>query len=444
MHRLVFERGEDRLPVGHRGMLASGHVELGALHRRHDLVVGSPRVVEDRGARRPARVGAAARHGLLLAVRIDAAGEQRLEAFVDAGAAQPPLQKRDDAERRQVSFIEHDGIAQRDRPREVHVRIDEIEQRARTPAVPAVPVHEGLARREGRDGDRHQATRRFRASAFRFFAATGPGTSLSFPLRALEAGAEARHEIDDLGLLGRLALLQPRRLAFQLALDDAHQVVPVFVGVFLRLPFRAEALDQLLRHLQLGGANVAGLRKAELAEVGELVGKAHHRQHQRIADDFERGKMLRVAEDDLGDADLSRVADRFADERVGTVRAFAGLQVVRRLEVALVHLVRIDEVQDVHRLRLLQCRGLEIVLGEDDELALLVFVALDQIFPADRLALRTDRRARSARAIRLWRAAGETSAGDHASRCSSSTGMFTSPKAIAPFHIARRHSIPRR
>ena len=80
------------------------------------------------------------------------------------------------------------------------------------------------------------------------------------------------------------------------------------------------------------------------------------------------------------------VADRFADERVGTVRAFAGLQVVRRLEVALVHLVWVDEVQDVHRLRLLQCRGLEIVLGEDDELALLVFVALDQIFPADRLA----------------------------------------------------------
>ena len=54
------------------------------------------------------------------------------------------------------------------------------------------------------------------------------------------------------------------------------------------------------------GANVAGLREAEVAEVGELVGKAHHRQHQRIVDGFDRGEMLRVAEDDLGDADLSR------------------------------------------------------------------------------------------------------------------------------------------
>ena len=133
VHRLVFERGEDRLPVGHRGMLASGEVELGPLHRRHDLVVGSPRELEDRGARRPARAGAAARHGLLLAVGIDAAGEQRLEAFVDAGAAQPALQKRDDAEGRQVSFIEHDGIAQRDRPREVHVR-DRSDRTARANA----------------------------------------------------------------------------------------------------------------------------------------------------------------------------------------------------------------------------------------------------------------------------------------------------------------------
>ena len=131
------------------------------------------------------------------------------------------------------------------------------------------------------------------------------------------------------------------------------------------------------------------------------------------------------------------VADRFADERIGAVGAFAGLQVVRRLEVALVHLVGIDEVEDVDRLRLLERGGLEVVLGEDDELALLVFVALDQIFPADRLPFATGRRARSA-------------PGDSSLACSSrnfgrwsrvalysSTGMFTSPNAIAPFHIAR-------
>jgi hypothetical protein len=40
--------------------------------------------------------------------------------------------------------------------------------------------------------------------------------------------------------------------------------------------------------------------------------------------------MLRVAQDDLRDADASRVADRLAQQRIGAVGALAGLQVVRR------------------------------------------------------------------------------------------------------------------
>jgi len=124
----------------------------------------------------------------------------------------------------------------------------------------------------------------------------------------------------------------------------------------------------------------------ELAKIRELVGEAHHRQHQRVADGLDRGEMLRVAQDDLGDADPTRVADGFAQERIGALGAFPGQQVIRRLEIAFIDLFRIDEVEDVDRLRLLDGGGLEVVLGEDDELVLGVLVALDEVFPGDGLA----------------------------------------------------------
>ena len=184
----------------------------------------------------------------------------------------------------------------------------------------------------------------------------------------------------------RLPLLQPRRLAFQLALDDAHQIVFVLVGVLVRLPLRAQAVDQLPRHAQFRRTNLALLRELEVVEIGQFVGEAHHRQHQRVADGFDRGQVLGVAEDDLRDPDLAGLADRFPDQRVGAVGPLARLQVVGRLEVALIDVLGIDEVEDVDGLGLLEGGRLEVVLGQDDELPLLVLVALDEILPADRLA----------------------------------------------------------
>ena len=80
------------------------------------------------------------------------------------------------------------------------------------------------------------------------------------------------------------------------------------------------------------------------------------------------------------------VADRLPQQRVGAIGPLAGLQVIRGLEIPLVDLLRVDEVDDVDRLRLLERRGLEVVLRQDDELPLGVLVALDEIFPRDRLA----------------------------------------------------------
>ena len=132
--------------------------------------------------------------------------------------------------------------------------------------------------------------------------------------------------------------------------------------------------------------------------------------------------MLRVAQDHLGDPDLPRRADRLAQQHVGALGPLAGLQVIRRLEVPLVDFLRIDEVEDVDRLRLLERRGLEVVLGEDDELPLRVLVALDEVLPRDGLAFLLADALVLAPALRPWRAAAGTSAGDRAWRCTARPG----------------------
>ena len=88
-------------------------------------------------------------------------------------------------------------------------------------------------------------------------------------------------------------------------------------------------------------------------------------------DDFDGGQMLRLAQDELGDADAARLANRLAQQRVGPLAALRRHQVVRRLEKPIVDLVGLDEVDDVDGARLLERRRLEVFLGEDDEVALL-------------------------------------------------------------------------
>src|SRR5262249_8939754 len=56
-------------------------------------------------------------------------------------------------------------------------------------------------------------------------------------------------------------------------------------------------------------------------------------------------------------------------------------QVVRCFEKAVVNFCGLDEVHDVDGPCLFERRRLEIVLGDDDEAAFLVLVALDEIFP---------------------------------------------------------------
>ena len=108
------------------------------------------------------------------------------------------------------------------------------------------------------------------------------------------------------------------------------------------------------------------------------------RQHQRIVDDLDRCKMLRLADDDLGDADAPGFLERIAKQRVRVTRSLLGRQVVRRLEIAIVDLVGLDEVKDVDRAIFTERGRLQVFFCENDEMPLFVLEAFDEVFPRDR------------------------------------------------------------
>src|SRR2546423_834961 len=97
--------------------------------------------------------------------------------------------------------------------------------------------------------------------------------------------------------------------------------------------------------------------------------------------------MLCLPDDDLSDTDRSSCPNCLAKQRVRFLAAFCGHEVVRRLEVPGVDLVLLDEIEYVDCPGLLECRSLEIFVGEYDELSLLVLVALDDLVPRNSFAV---------------------------------------------------------
>ena len=140
MHRLVLEDGKHRLGAIEQRMPRS--IEVVAFERIDHQTIGFVREgVHDltrRPTARPSRPPRPTRF-----VRVDPAREKRFEPFVDASPAERFLDERVEAERRQVPFVEHDRMAQRDRLAVVRVLGDDVEERTRTGAVAAIPGHDG-------------------------------------------------------------------------------------------------------------------------------------------------------------------------------------------------------------------------------------------------------------------------------------------------------------
>ena len=163
MHRLVLEDGEHRFGAIEQWMARAleicpakcvEHAPVGFRREGQHFVTGRPARLTSCPSRLSCLSRLSCPSGL---VRVDAACKQRLEARVDTGPAQPFLHQRIEAEGRQVSFIEHDRVAQRDRPLVIGpvpdntarparaARRDEIEERPGALAVAPVPGNHRLA-----------------------------------------------------------------------------------------------------------------------------------------------------------------------------------------------------------------------------------------------------------------------------------------------------------
>ena len=151
VHRLVLEDREHRFGAIEQRMARL--LDVGVRERVDHLAIGF--VGELRARRRapasrrgrpappvvPARAApAASRADRSRARTASRAGGSML------GAAEPFLHQRVEAERRQVAFVEHDRMAQRDRLAVVRVVGEQIEQRARALAVAPVPRRGGPSR----------------------------------------------------------------------------------------------------------------------------------------------------------------------------------------------------------------------------------------------------------------------------------------------------------
>ena len=78
-------------------------------------------------------------------MRIDTAREKGLEPRVDRRRAQAAFDERVETEGRQMPFVEHDRMAQRNWLREVRLIGEQIEQPAGSRAIADVPVEQRLA-----------------------------------------------------------------------------------------------------------------------------------------------------------------------------------------------------------------------------------------------------------------------------------------------------------
>ena len=90
-----------------------------------------------------------------------------------------------------------------------------------------------------------------------------------------------------------------------------------------------------------------------------------------LFDALDGDQVLPFAQHDLADPDASGLRERIAEHRIRVLAALVGQQVVGLIEVAIVDVLGGHEVGHLHAAVLLDRRGLEVFLGEDDEAALL-------------------------------------------------------------------------
>ncbi len=195
---------------------------------------------------------------------------------------------------------------------------------------------------------------------------------------------ENRDEIDDVGrafrrfLVGRWEFF-PATLHF--LVDELHERGPIIVRVTLRVPILGHLVHQRLRHAEFALARFFRRRKLDRRRRDQLIGKTHQFQHEEIAVGFDRRQVLAGSDDHFGDASFVRVRQNLAQQVVGAGPTLLRLEIIRPIKIHRIDLGQLDEINDVDRIGRFEVDALKVLVLQDDELPLLILVALHDLFP---------------------------------------------------------------
>src|SRR4029453_8900952 len=194
-------------------------------------------------------------------------------------------------------------------------------------------------------------------------------------LRSLDGLAQRSHQVDDLRLLLLLRLRE--LLALRLRAEQLEQLLAELVVVALGLEGAAQVLDERLRHLDLGGLELA--LAADLLRLTNLVRVVHGLENEHAVVRPDRSELLLVPDHDLGDRDLPRLLERSHEEAERLLGAVLRKEVVALLEIKRIALVGGDEVSDVDRVSEFDVEPIEILVLERNVLPLADLVAPNDV-----------------------------------------------------------------
>ena len=187
----------------------------------------------------------------------------------------------------------------------------------------------------------------------------------------LDALAQGGHQVDDL----RVAVVGGRQrgradvAALGLGLDELAQRRGPAVLVLVGVEVRGHRLHERGRHLQLLRADVDLLGEDVELRGADLVRPQHGLQDDDVVADPQHGHALAPAQGHGDHGHPVGLLQRPAQQRVGLGRLGLGLQVVRLVEHDRVDLLGRDELVDLDLVAGRGGQGVQVLVVEDDHLA---------------------------------------------------------------------------
>ncbi len=204
--------------------------------------------------------------------------------------------------------------------------------------------------------------------------------------------AQRLHEVDDLAALLLLGLLAERGgrvdgvALLELGLDEGAQLLLVLVDVLLGLEVGDEALDELLRQVELLRRDPHGLVERGELRRPHLVAPEQRLHHQHVAVHSQRREPGLLPQRHAHDRRAVGGLERAAQQHVGLVRRGVGLEVVAAVEHDRIDLLGRHELGHLDLATALGGQRLQVLVG-DDHRAFTVVVGLVDVLVVDDLAV---------------------------------------------------------